>query len=123
MPIRERERNMYLIRPPFPISQFGKQTNGSYTAHRVSIVPAHTQQQFKEVQVKVSTHDKTPSEQNKLKTSPPLRHAVEEILVCVSRESSPEKHLHQHIHHFHSSSDENKQENKKLVLVDVSFER
>jgi len=107
--------------PPFPISQFGKQTNGSYTAQRVTVVPTNNQPRFKEVHVKVSTHDKTPSEQSKLKTSPPLRHAVKEILVCVSRGPSPEKQLHQQIYHLHSSSDEDEQKNKRLVLVDVSL--
>ncbi|CAF3643377.1 unnamed protein product [Rotaria sordida] len=98
--------------------QFGKSIDGNYTAQRVTIVPTNIQQQFKDTSINLSGYDKTLFEQNKLKTSPPLRHAVKEILVCVSRESSPDKQFHQQIYHLHSSSDEDEQKNKRLVLVD-----
>ncbi|CAF0807335.1 unnamed protein product [Rotaria sp. Silwood1] len=98
--------------------QFGKSINGNYTAQRVSIVPTNIQQQFKDNSINLSGYDKTLFEQNKLKTAPPSRHAVKEILVRVSRGLSPDKQLHQQIYHLRSSSDEDEQENKRLVLVD-----
>jgi hypothetical protein len=97
--------------PTFPIytyiSQFGKQMDGNYIAQRVIVVPTNIQQQFKEV----SSHDKTLLEQS---TSSSLRDTIKEIPVGISRDSSPEKH------HLRSSSDEDEQENKNVVLVDVS---
>ncbi|CAF4314665.1 unnamed protein product, partial [Adineta steineri] len=75
--------------------QFGKQINGNYTAQRVLVVPTNIQQYINEVQIKIPRYDKA--------LSCPLHHAVKEILVCVSRESS---------------SDETKQAKKSLVLDD-----
>jgi hypothetical protein len=68
--------------------------DGNYIAQRVLVVPTNIQQQFEEV-------------------SSPLRHTIKEIPVCISREPSPEKQ-------FRSSSGEDEQENKNVVLVDVS---
>ncbi|CAF4150987.1 unnamed protein product, partial [Rotaria sp. Silwood2] len=98
--------------------QFGKSINGNYTAQRVTITPTNIQQQIKDTPINLSGYDKTSFERNKLKTSPPSRHAIKEILVCVSRGPSPDKQLHQRIYHLHSSSDEDEQENKRMVLVD-----
>ncbi|CAF1179870.1 unnamed protein product [Adineta steineri] len=75
--------------------QFGKQINGNYTAQRVLVVSTNIQQYINEVQIKIPRYDKA--------LSCPLHHAVKEILVCVSRESS---------------SDETKQDKKSLVLDD-----
>ena len=92
----------------------------NYTAQRVDIPSINVQRRIKEFPIKIPTHDKALFEENKLKTSPSLRHVVKDILVHVSRGSSPEKQFHHQIYHLHSSSNEDEQENKRLVLVDVS---
>ncbi|CAF5087258.1 unnamed protein product, partial [Rotaria magnacalcarata] len=100
--------------------QLGKSINGNYTAQRVTIEPTNIQQTFQDTQINKSGHDKILSEENKLKAAPPSRHAVKEILVRVTRGPSPDKHLRQQIYHLSSTSDEDEQENKRLVFVDVS---
>lgn len=127
--VRARSFEFFLLFPsssPLSISvtQFGKQSSGNYTAQRVSIVPTNLQQRFKEVNVKIPAREKTSVDQPPLKPSPPLRHAVKEVLVCVSRGASPEKQLQQQIYHLRSSSssDEGDQERNRWVHGDVSAE-
>ena len=96
---------------------------GSYTAQRVNIIPANSQQRFKEVQVKVPSRDGIPSEQRSFQTSPSSRYAVKEVVVCVSRGASPEKQHHHHppsISPLHTFSDEGDEKKKRLLSVDVS---
>jgi hypothetical protein len=80
----------------------------------VPVIPSDTQQRFKEVQIKLPAHDKTPPEQRKVQTSPPSRHTVKEVLVCITRGSSPEKQVHQ------TFLDENEKTKKKTVSISVS---
>lgn len=112
---------MILLSPYVIISQFGKSTNGHITAQHVAILPTNNQQRFKEVQVKVSTRDRTLPEPCQAQISPSSRHAVKEILVCVSRGASPEKQSQQTIYHLQSSSDEDEQINFRWIRGDVSF--
>jgi hypothetical protein len=89
--------------------------HGSYTAQRVSVIPSNTQRHFKEVQIKIPARDKTPPQQRKVETSSsPSRHTVTEVLVCISRGSSPEKQSH------HSSLDKDEYKKKKVAFLDVS---
>ncbi|CAM2717941.1 unnamed protein product [Rotaria socialis] len=98
--------------------QLGKPINDNYTAQRVIIEPTNIQQTFQDTQINKSGHDKILSEENKLTAAPPSRHAVKEILVRVTRGPSPDKHLRQQIYHLSSTSDEDEQENKRLVFAD-----
>ena len=100
--------------------QFGKKFNGSFTAQLVSIVPSNSPQRFKEVQIKLPARERVSQDQDLSKSLPPVRHAVKEVLVCVSRGPSPEKQLHQQIYHRISSSDEDEQERRTWLRVDVS---
>lgn len=93
---------------------------GSYTAQRVNIIPVNSQQRFKEVQVKVPSRDGIPSEQRSFQASPSSRHAVKEVVVCVSRGASPEKQHHPSISSLHTFSDEGDEKKKRLLSVDVS---
>jgi hypothetical protein len=102
------------------ISQFGKPTQESYTAQRVTIIPTNNQQRFKEVQIKVPSRDGIPSERRSFQISPSSRHTVKEIVVCVSRGSSPEKQHHPPISPLHTFSDEGEEKRKRLLTVDVS---
>lgn len=87
---------------------------GSYTAQCVAIIPATSQQRFKEVRIKI------PSEQRSFRTSSSSRHVVKEVVVCVSRGSSPEKQRHSSISPLHTFSAEGDEKNKRLLTVDVS---
>lgn len=82
------------------------------------MIPSTTQQRFKEVQIKVPGQDRTPPSQRKFQTSSPpsSRHVVKEVLVSISRGSSPEKQYHS------SSIDMNDKKKKKLTFSDVSSE-
>ena len=86
----------------------------------MAILPTNNHQRFKEVQVKVSTRDRTLSEQYQRQPSPSSRHAVKEILVCVSRGPSPEKQLQQTIYHLQSSSDDDERIDFRFVRSGVS---
>lgn len=86
-------------------------------------------QRFKDVQIKVPTREKTSSATEPIysQASPSTtRHTVKEVLVCVSRGPSPEKHFQQQIYHIRSSSsddddyNENEQDRKPYVRAIVS---
>lgn len=92
---------------------------GNYTAQRVSVIPTNNQQRFKEIQIKVPLRDRTLPEQRSFRqTSLSPRHAVKEIVVCLSRGPSPEK---QTVRHTFFDEEDDKQ--KRLSSVDVSRKR
>lgn len=88
---------------------------GNDTAQRVSVVPTNHQQRYKEIQIKIPSRERTPSEQRSFQTSPSSRHVVKEVLICLSRGSSPEKHTL-----LHTFFDEVVIERQRLSSVDVS---
>ncbi|CAF1095725.1 unnamed protein product [Adineta ricciae] len=74
--------------------QYEKPIGSNYVAQKISIIPTNSQQRFKEVQIKISAHQRTPPSQRKFEQSPSSRHAVKEVLVRISRSTSPEKQYH-----------------------------
>lgn len=103
--------------------QPGKKFNGNYTAQRVSIQSLDLQPRIKEVQIKLPGSEKLSHEEKSSKTPPPLRYAVKEVLVCVSRGPSPEKQLIQKVYHHMSSSDEDESVSDSWIRSGVSRSR
>lgn len=91
------------------VSQFGKQTDGNYTAQRVLVEPAYGQQPLKELQTQVSTVDKVAST---------LCPAAKDALACLPRGLSPEKPLLDYPSVFRSSSNDERDADR--ALDDVS---
>lgn len=105
----------------YNISQFGKPSDGNFTTQRVTIETS-IQQRVEDNQVDTSGYNKTSHLQTQLKTHPPMRHVVKDVLVCVTRGPSPERKLHQEIYHLHSPSSADEQTSKTVEIVDVSSE-